>query len=549
MLTVSKISKRFPGADEDILTDISFTVNGGERVALIGPNGGGKSTLLRIIAGETDADSGSVLFTVPGLRVGYLAQGMALPDDTPIYDALYPQASALASAEAQVSQLAEALAVGDDSPDTLAAYGDALERLLALSDTVDDGDGERMLAAMGLADVPPQTPVGALSGGQKTRLMLAALLLGNPQLLLLDEPTNHLDVRALEWLEDWLQRFNGGVLLVSHDRAFLDRVANRTVALDARAHTARVFDGGYSAYMDTVENELHKQWSAWRDQQVEIERLRRDVERMKHKALKTENTTVNDFWRGRSKLVAQKAKAKETRFLKYLESDERVDKPERQWTMKLEFSNVERVRRPALLLEDLSIGYTPEKPLLAHLTLAAMQGERVAIMGPNGHGKSTLLKSIAGQLTPLAGRVRLGAGMRVGYFAQEQDTLDANSTPLDTLLDAARMTLTEARTFLHQFLFAGDAVFTPVAQLSYGERARLMLARLVAQGATVLLLDEPLNHLDVPSREQFERALSSFAGTVLAVAHDRYFVERFATTAWHIADGALTRDLLVLDEA
>lgn len=554
MLTVSNITKRFLGADEDILTDISFTVNGGERVGLIGPNGSGKSTLLRIIAGLEQADKGSIMFTPSNLRVGYLAQGMIAPDDAVVADVLYPHGDLLAQAEAEVERLAEAMGSGDTSEATLNAYSDTLERLLMLSEASERGDGERMLAELGLAAVPLDARVGSLSGGQKTRLMLAALLLDHPRLLLLDEPTNHLDIHALTWLEDWLLTFSGGLLIVSHDRAFVDRVVNRTVALDPKTHKARVFDGGYSAYMETIENERHKQWMLWRDEQVEIERLRRDFERMKQKALGTELTTVNDFWRGRSKMVAKKAMAKKNRYLKYIESEDRVEKPARTRTMKLDFGDVRQTGRAVLRLEELSIGYDRAVPLLENLTVDLSSGERVAIMGPNGHGKSTLLKTILGTVPPLSGRVVLSPTVKIGYLAQEQEILDPDSTALETLLKASEeraegmMNHTEARTFLHLFLFAGDDVFKPVRTLSYGERARLMLAVLVAGGASLLLLDEPLNHLDVSAREQFEEALASFDGSVLAVVHDRYFVDRFATTVWHVADGEFQKEYRLVDE-
>lgn len=539
MLTVSNISKRFPGADEPILRGITFSVNPGERVALVGPNGSGKTTLLRIIMGDLAPDGGAVARTPAALRVGYLPQGLDVPDDTPLQDVLDPHAVALRRAEAEVERLATAMAAADDLDATLAAYADALERLEDLSRQGRAGEAERILAGLDLAAIPLETPVGHLSGGQKTRLGLAALLVDAPQFLILDEPTNHLDVTALEWLEGWLRDFPGGVLVVSHDRTFLDHTVTRVVALDGKTHTARVFEGDYSAYVTAVRSELDKRWAAWRDQQVEIARIQADVSRTMARAVRKENATNNDVQRRYAKKVAARAKAKETRLHRYLTAEDRVEKPTPTWNLKLDFGDLPPTGQDVVFLEGLSIGYAPAPPLLRGLNLTLRAGERVAVLGPNGHGKSTLLKTIIGALPPLAGRVRVGPSVRIGYLAQEQESLDPASHALAVIQDAAPLDHTHARSFLHYFLFSGDDVFTPVGSLSYGERARLMLAVLVARGANLLVLDEPINHLDVPAREQFEQALAAFRGSVLAVVHDRYFVDTFATTVWHIEDGRL----------
>jgi ATP-binding cassette subfamily F protein 3 len=545
MLTVSSISKTFPGADEPVLKNISFTVNPGERVGLIGPNGSGKTTLLRIIMGEIPPDSGSLIFNPPNLRIGYLAQGLTVPDETPLSDVLFPQAAALQETEAEVERLALALAEppNGDSDRLMAAYGDALERLERLSQQIDSGTGERILAGLSLDDVPLNSPVGSLSGGQKTRLGLAALLVGQPQLLILDEPTNHLDISALEWLESWLQDFPGGALIVSHDRTFLDETVNRIVAINDQTHTGRVFEGDYSVYVAAVRSELDKQWSQWRDQQVEIVRLQADVQRTMARAVRKENATKDSTQRRYAKKVAKRAKSKETRLNRYLEASERVEKPKLTWGLKLDFGDLPVTGQDVIFLEDLAIGYDPSAPLLRDLNLTLRAGERIAVLGPNGHGKSTLLKTIIGELPPLAGQVRIGSSVKIGYLAQEQEILDPRSNPLDVILSEAALNHTDARSFLHYFLFAGDDVFIPVEQLSYGERARLMLAVLVARGANLLVLDEPINHLDVPSREKFEQALAAFQGSVLAVVHDRYFVDRFATTVWTIEDGTLSEEV------
>jgi len=542
MLTISNLTKTFPGADEPIFSGVSFTVNAGERVGLIGPNGAGKTTLLRCILGETVPDTGSVQLNPPTLRVGYLPQGLNVPDDRLVRDVLSPGAADLRAAEAELERLAVALSSAEgEALDRLSEeYTAALERVETLSAQADSTNAERILAGLGLADVPLDWPAAALSGGQKTRLGLAALLVQDPQLLILDEPTNHLDVTALEWLEDWLTGFPGGALIVSHDRTFLDETVNRIVALDEHTHTARVFEGTYSDYAAAVRSELDRQWALWRDQQVEIARLQADARQTMARAVRKENATRDSTQRRYARKVAQRAKAKETRLRRYLESDERVEKPRQTWSLKLDFGDLPPTGQDVVFLEDLAIGYDPAAPLLHDLNLTLRAGERVAVLGPNGHGKSTLLKTIVGELPPLAGRVRVGASIRIGYLAQEQEILDPTSNALTIIQAEAPLNHTDARSFLHYFLFTGDDVFTPVRDLSYGERARLMLAVLVARGANLLVLDEPINHLDVPSREQFEQALAAFQGSVLAVVHDRYFVDKFATTVWHIEDGALT---------
>jgi ATP-binding cassette subfamily F protein 3 len=543
MLAVSNVSKQFPGAAAPLFHNLSFTVNPGERVGLIGPNGCGKTTLLRVILGDVSADTGGVIFSPPDLRIGYLPQGLDVPDETPLEDALFPQATALRAAERDVERLAEAMASANgDLGALIDAYAEALERLEYLSRQIDSGERERILAGLDLDGVPLDTPVGNLSGGQKTRLGLAALLLNDPQLLILDEPTNHLDITALEWLEQWLREFPGGALIVSHDRTFLDETVTRVVAMDDQTHTARVFEGNYSTYVATVRSELDKQWAQWRDQQIEVARMRADVQRTMARAVRKENATNNDHQRRYAKKVAKRAKSKETRLNRYLASEDRVEKPKPTWGLKLDFDELPTTGQDVVFLESLTIGYD-HAALLRDLNLTVRAGERVAVLGPNGHGKSTLLKTIVGTIPALGGRVRIGASVKIGYLAQEQEILDPRGSALDVIQSEARLNHTDARSFLHFFLFTGDDVFTPIANLSYGERARLMLAVLVARGANLLVLDEPINHLDVPSREKFEQALAVFRGSVLAVVHDRYFVEKFATTIWHIADCELTEEI------
>jgi ATP-binding cassette subfamily F protein 3 len=537
MLTANQITKRY--GDQIILSNVTLTVNPGERVGLIGPNGCGKTTLLRILAGEEPSTRGAVSLTPGDLRVGYLTQGLEPPPGVTVGDVLYPGARRLSALESDLERLGRRLADAPDDPVVVDAYHEALDAIEALSAQVAPDNGAAILAGLDLEHLSLDDPADILSGGQKTRLGLARLLIAAPQLLLLDEPTNHLDISALEWLESWLASYSGAALIVSHDRTFLDRTVTRIVALDPVTHEAASYSGNYTEYVEAVVKARDKQWAAYRDQVVEAERLKRDMRQTMARAVRKENATKDSTQRRYAKKVAKRAKAKEKRLERYLDSDERVEKPGLSWQMKLDFVDVTPGSREVLRLEELAVGYDPAAPLLSGIDLWLRAGERIALLGANGIGKTTLIRTIMGEVPPLAGRVRLGHGTRPGYLSQEQDTLDLDSNALDTILGAAAMSETDARSFLHYFLFAGDDVFVPVGSLSYGERARLMLATLVAQGCNLLVLDEPINHLDVPSRERFEQAMSAYDGTVLAVVHDRYFVSRFATGIWQAEEGTI----------
>ncbi|MBN1964566.1 MAG: ABC-F family ATP-binding cassette domain-containing protein [Anaerolineae bacterium] len=541
MLHVNHVTKFY--ADQLILKDVSFIVNPGERIGLVGPNGCGKTTLLRIVMGQEHVSSGSVMWSPPDLRASYLAQSLDAPPGATLRDVLYPQARRLEALEADLAGLSVRLGESPDDPAVASVYAETLAEIERLGAGYQPGGDEAILAGLDLADLSLDDPVDFLSGGQKTRLGLARVLLASPQLLLLDEPTNHLDIGALEWLEDWLAGFPGAALIVSHDRTFLDRTVTQIVALDDATHTASVYPGNYTAYIAAVVRGREKQWAQWRDQVVEVERLKRDAQQTMARAVRKENATKNDQQRRYAKKVAKRAKAKEKRLERYLDDDERVEKPGLSWHMKLDFVDVPPGSQEALRLEELAVGYAADAPLLTDITLTLHAGERIALIGPNGSGKTTLLRTIIGALPPLAGCVYKGPGTRIGYLAQEQETLDPAADALATILALGVMSETDVRSFLHYFLFTGDEVFVPVSELSFGERSRLMLAVLVAQGCNLLILDEPINHLDVPSRERFEQAMAAFDGTVLAVVHDRYFVDRFATAIWVAEDGAVRRYL------
>ncbi len=533
MLQVSNIHKTFAG--ETLLDGVSFTMNRGDRFGLVGPNGCGKTTLLRIITGQLPADQGSVRLGPGPVRAGYLAQALEYPPDATVADILRQAVAELTAAEGRLAELAAAMgeATGEMQTTLLAEYGRTLDDfeqrggygLAARIDAVLDG--------LGLAGLDRTMPVAVLSGGQKTRLGLARLLLNQPDVLLLDEPTNHLDIEALEWLEQFLRRYNGASLVISHDRAFLDNLVTTILEIDPLTHQLRAFPGNYTAYLEAKVREREKQWAAYKDQQEFIQRLESTMAQKEGYARDIEHGTIDFAVRKVAMGIARRMVVQRKRLERLLESEERIDKPPLSWQMKLDFGVAPESGREVVVLEDVAMGFG-DIELFHDVNLTLRAGERIALIGPNGSGKTTLARLIIGELTPTRGRVRLGSNVRVGYFAQQQEGLDPDSTPLATIRAVAAMDETATRSFLHYFLFGGDSVFTPVHLLSFGERARLGLARLVAQGCNFLVLDEPINHLDIPSRSRFEQALAAFQGTVLAIVHDRYFIEEFATGVWRM---------------
>lgn len=534
MLTIHNISKSYNL--DPILDNITFTVNAGERIGLIGPNGSGKSTLLRIIMGHERPLSGHIAFNPANTRVGYLAQGFTANPNLTLTDLLHQTVGNPDTLEAELAQLGAALAANPERQDLQDTYDQTLSQL----NRCDISQINSTLAAFALDQIPDSQRVGTLSGGQKTRLALALTLLDDPHLLLLDEPTNHLDIAMLEWLEAWLRDFSGGVLIVSHDRAFLNSTATHILDLNPHTHTIRAYTGNYSDYLDQYLAERDRQWSAYKDQVYEIRRIKQDIARTREQANSVERSTTprSPGVRAIAKKVMKKAKSREKKLERYLASEGHVQKPERSWQMKLDFTET-HVGRDVLTLENLTIGYPKYAPLLCDLNQYMRVGQRVVLTGPNGSGKTTLMRTIAGRLPPVKGQVQLGGSVKMGYMSQEQELLNPDLTALESIRQVAAMNQTEARSFLHYFLFTGDDPLRPIPQLSYGERARLSLALLVAQGCNFLLLDEPINHLDIPSRERFEQALQQFEGTVLAVVHDRYFIDRFATDIWLVEGKSL----------
>jgi ATP-binding cassette subfamily F protein 3 len=546
MIHVHRVQKHF--GPTSVLSDISFVINRSERVGLVGPNGAGKTTLLRILVGLEPPDAGQVTRTPPDLTVGYLPQSFDATLASTVGAVVAGAQLAFHQAEQALQHAADALGSASNVDDALAAYDAALARFEALGGYERAHRAQAVLQGLGLGGIAPDAPVATLSGGQKTRLGLATLLLGEPDLLLLDEPTNHLDVEALAWLEEFVREYPGAVLIVSHDREFLDQTATRILALDPATRTLKSYEGNYSDFAAAREQEQAAQLAAWQDQQLYIEQVEADIKRVKGLAQSIQHggpKRGRDYHGRISAKVARMAKGRERKLERYLEDAERVEKPRGRWGLKLDFGPPPAGGWAVLRLEDVSFDYQVRREgengsggagnqrasrgcLLEGVSFDLQYGERVAVVGPNGAGKTTLLRLISGQLAPCAGMVKLGANVRLGVLAQEQETLDLRRTVLETALRERPMSETEARTFLHFFLFGGDMVFRQVQVCSLGERTRLQLALLVLRGCNLLLLDEPLNHLDIDGREHFEQALDAFAGTVVAVSHDRAFVRSFA---------------------
>jgi ATP-binding cassette subfamily F protein 3 len=537
MLQVQNLHKTF--GVTTVLDDLSFVLNDGEHVGLIGPNGSGKSTLLRCIVGAEQPDRGSVVLSPTGARVGYLPQSFAEHGERTFADV---QADFL-SAEHALQRAADALAQSPAVPTALAEYEAALAHFEAQGGYNRAVRVATVLDGLDLSQIEPTMPVAQLSGGQKTRLGLATLLLSEPDVLLLDEPTNHLDVEALEWLEGFLRASPQAVLVVSHDRAFLDATVSRVLYLDPATRAVCSYRGGYTDFAAARAHERELLEDTWRRQEDYVEQVKRDIGRLKSSARSIEQSTTarQPGLRKFARRKAAVAKSREKKLERYVTSDERVEKPRLHWPINLDFGPPPPGGRAVVRVEDVAFAYPDAPPLFEHVSFELRYGQHAALVGPNGAGKTTLLRLIQGQLEPTSGQVVLGANVRLGVLAQEHETLDPDLTVLETVLRERPMSEHDARSFLPFFLFSGDSVFRPVGACSLGERSRLQLAQLVLRGCTLLLLDEPINHLDVESRDHFETALASFDGTVLVVAHDRAFLRAFARRTFEVRAGRLAR--------
>ena len=519
VLSVSQISKSYGAAT--ILQRTTFQLHEGERVGLVGPNGAGKTTLLKIITGQEAADAGTVALA-RGVTIGYLEQGTSKAAVGTMEEELRRALGPLEELAVRMSMLEKNMAsakLAADSPALAAAlndYGKLRHRFEAAGGYSTESRLRSVVSGLGFSTSDLQRAMETFSGGERTRLRLARLLLEEPGLLLLDEPTNHLDMAAVEWLEKYLSDWRGCVLIVSHDRYFLDRVAGRILALEQ--HQLKSYRGNYSAYTAQRELEAVTEDKAYRKQQEYITR---------------EETYIRT--QGTGEREKKQAKSRQ----KKLEKLTQLDRPQQEKAMALDFLFSGRSGDIAVRLTNVAKRFAT-RTVFRNVNVEIRWGKRVALLGPNGSGKSTLLKLIAGELAADSGTVWLGPSVRLVYFDQHQQTVSAEKTPLDEIMDASGMTLGAARTYLGRFLFSREDVFKCNADLSGGERSRLALAKLGLDAGNFLVLDEPTNHLDIRGVEELESALDAFPGTLLVVTHDRYFISRTTDCVLDVRDGGVS---------
>ncbi len=509
ILSVQNLGKYFGG--QDIFSDLNLVIEHGDRIALIGPNGEGKTTLLRAIAGVEPATQGRV-FAAKETKIGYLEQHASLLSTVgTLWELAMGAFAALIQAETDLRVMEHAIAAETDDArhaQLLEKYGEAQIQFEHAGGYAYEQTARQVLSGLGFTPADYHRPLAQFSGGEQSRAQLARILLERPSLLLLDEPTNHLDLASVEWLENYLQSWPGGLLVVAHDRYFLDKVATRVWEMSlGRVETYR---GNFSQYVVQRAERL--------------DRLKKDYQAQQEFIAKEE-----DFIR--RNIAGQRTKEAQGR-RKRLERLEKVDRPLEQKTLNLNLQTTLRSGDLVLATHGLVVGYPNAAALFACPDLEIRRGQTVALLGPNGAGKTTFIKTILGSLLPQSGEIRFGAGVKVGYFAQTHSSLNLEASILDEILSVRNLPVGEARNYLGQFLFSGDDVFKPIGALSGGERSRVALAKLTLTGSNFLILDEPTNHLDIASQENLEDVLNDFAGTILLVSHDRYFVDALATEVW-----------------
>ncbi|MBO6148241.1 MAG: ABC-F type ribosomal protection protein [Lachnospiraceae bacterium] len=519
LLSIQHINKSF--GDKDILKDVSFHLEERDKCALVGPNGAGKSTLMKIIASELQADSGTVSLS-GNAKMAYLSQLETVDGDRSIYEEVLSIRQDILDMEKELRDL-ENMMKGLSGEELMGA----MKRYSALQQRYEDENGyavesetRGVLKGLGFSEEDFNRAAGELSGGQKTRLAIARILIKKPELILLDEPTNHLDLDSISWLEGYLKNYPGAVLVVAHDRYFLDKVVNKVVSLSSGK--SRMFSGNYTVYAEAAAELRKAEIKAWEKEQAEIKHQEAVIQKLKQ------------FNREKS---IKRAESRE----KLLSKMERMEKPENDLSgMGLSLKPNIMSGKDVLSVEGLSKAF-PGLTLFKDLSFQLQRGEKVAIIGDNGTGKTTLLKIINNMEAADDGSYHLGVNVHIGYYDQEHQNLHPDKTLFDEISDAyPDLTETRIRNVLAAFLFMGDSVFKEVKDLSGGERGRLSLAKIMLSKANFLLLDEPTNHLDMDSREILEEAVAGYEGTCLYVSHDRYFINRTAGRILHLNKGTLT---------
>ena len=517
-ISVSNLVKEFE-VGHKILDGLTFQVDTGERVGLLGPNGCGKTTLLRILTGVMDYDEGDVVIA-PGKRMGLISQIPVYPAGYTVEDVLATAFEPLREMEREMAALAEQMGEGTD-PALLARYDKLTAAFEAAGGYETDTKTNKVCNGLTIPQSMREQLFDKLSGGEKTRVNLARLILEDTDILLLDEPTNHLDLRATEWLEEYLDKFKGTVLTVSHDRYFLDKVVNRIVEI--QSGKAEFYSGNYSFYVVEKERRYEEKLRQYEKEQAKIEQLEKAAEQMRIWAYSGMDKTF------------KRVKSMEKR----IERMRTTDRPTKERKMEVRFGEREFRGDEVLTIKGLTKSFG-DRTLFSNLGLEVAGGERIALLGDNGSGKTTLLKILLGEEEPDAGKVRMGPTVKVGYLPQHVHFDHPERNLVDTLIYEQDCTAQTARNRLAAFKFRGEDVFKPVSALSGGEQSRLRLCMLMDEKINLLILDEPTNHLDIQSREWIEEAVEEYEGNLLFVSHDRYFIDRFASRIWMLEDGHIT---------
>ena len=500
-----------------VFSNVSFEIKEGDRIALVGPNGAGKSTLLKCILGIEELDEGQVVMS-PVASIGYLQQDVNLGDAS-LAEEIETAWEDVHALENKLQELTTYLETHEASESDLQRLDYLQNRLEWLGGYDYEQKTKRIVYGLGFTDEDLYKPANAFSGGQKTRINLAKALVRSPDFLFLDEPTNHLDMEMLEWLEGYLSSYRGGILIVSHDRYFMDRIVTGVVELDH--HKATTYRGNYSRYVAQREERLKADTIAYEKQQEYI------------------NKTEEYIDKYRAGIKSKMARGRQSQ----LNRLERLEAPETSHSLDFKFPPAAMSADKVLVLDHVSIGYKTDDPIIDDVSVVVRRGESVALIGPNGAGKSTMVKAIVGELFPTEGHIDIGNRVQVGYFSQEHEELHDRWQVVDEIINNYNFTEEKARNILGSFLFKGDDVFKLVGDLSGGERARLALLKLFLQGDNFLILDEPTNHLDVPTREIVERALQQFGGTCFIISHDRYFLDQVSTRTLVLENKGLTEYL------